>query len=438
MEWWLELLIIVGGFLLLASTGMPVAFAFLIVAGLGAFVWWGGGVGLEQLALSIYDSITLFAIVPLPLFILMGELLFISGMANNMIDAVDRWIGRVPGRLGLIAVGGGALLGFLTGASMGSVAMLGSQLVPEMQKRGYKKPMTLGPILGSGGLAMMIPPSAMAVFLGAVAGVSIASLLMAIIIPGILMAFLYGSYIVGRSIVQPSVAPVYVPPPTPLKERIILFLKYVAPIGIVIFLVTGVIFLGVATPSEAAATGCLGAIILAAIYKKLSWQVLKKSFIKTTEISVMIFTIIVAAKGFSQILAFTGATPELVAIVNYIDVPPLVIVFVMMAILLILGMFIVPTAMIFVSLPVFMPIIDALGFSPVWFATLFMLNLEMATTTPPYGINLFVMKDVGPPGTTMGDCIRAAIPFLILDAIALILIAVFPDIALWLPDIMGG
>ncbi len=385
---------------------------------------------------SIFGSVTRFTLLPLPLFVLMGEVMFRSGIAPRMIGALDKWLGRLPGRLGLLAVGSGTALSTLTGTSLASVAILGSVLTPEMEQRGYKKPMSLGPILGSGGLAIMIPPSTLAVFLAAVGQISIGRLLIAIIIPGLLMAALYASYIIIRCRLQPSIAPAYDVPHAPLSEKLIAFAKYILPVGFIVFMVVGVIFLGFATPTEAAATGALGTFILAAAYRKLNRQVLKQSFTDTTQIVVMLFMIIAAAQALGQILAYTGATRGLAELALGLPLAPIFIVVAMQVVILIMGMFMTVSAIIMITVPLFMPIVLALDFNPVWFGVITLLNIEMATTSPPFGLALFVMKGVAPPNTTMGDIYRAALPFLYCDAIAMALIIAFPLIALWLPRLM--
>jgi len=402
----------------------------------GVFVLWGGVTGLRQLILSIFQSVTIFTLLPVPLFILMGEVMFHSGMGVNLLDTLDKWMGRLPGRLGLLAVGGGTLFSTLTGASMGSVAMLGSVLVPEMEKRGYKKPMSLGPILGSGGLAIMIPPSSLAVLLGAIGEISIGKILIAIIIPGLLMAALYATYIIGRCWLQPSIAPPYKVSPTPLLDKVIAAARYVLPLGFIVFLVVGIIFLGIATPTEAAATGTLGTFILAAAFGKLKWEVVKKSISSTFEITVMILMIITGATAFSQILAYTGASEGLTEFTISLPLAPILIIIAMQIVLLFMGMFMSVVGIMMITLPIFVPVVNALGFSLVWFAVIYLLNMEMATTTPPFGLSLFVMKGVTPPTTTMGDIYRAALPFLYCDAIAMTLIIAFPALALWLPGLM--
>ncbi len=436
MEWQLALLIILGSLLFLMATGMPVAFSFMLVNVIGVFLLWGGQVGLEQFIFSLAESLSTFTLLALPLFVLMGEVIFRAGLFPNMMDALDKWLGRIPGRLSLMAVGGGTLFATLSGASMAGTAMLGATLVPEMERRGYKKPMTLGPILGAGGLAIMIPPSGLAVLAGAIGEISVGRILIGIIIPGLLMAILYSTYIIGRSILQPHLAPPYEVPPTPMSEKLIATVKYILPLGFVIFMVIGVMFLGIATPSEAAATGAFSCFILAAAYGKLNWEVVKKAFRGTLLITGMLFLIIAGAKAFGHLLAFSGATTGLIEFAGGLPVDPIVIMIAMQVIVLIMGMFMEVGSIIMITLPLFMPIVYTLGFDPVWFAIIILLNIEMGTTSPPFGISLFVMKGVAPPDTTMGDVYRASLPFLGCDLIAMGLIIVFPALALWLPSLM--
>jgi len=203
MEWYLILLALIGGFLLLMISGLPVAFAFMAVNIVGAFLLWGGTLGLGELIHRSRDSVSMFALLPLPLFILLGEFLFRSGIVSGTLDGIDKWIGRLPGRLSLISIAASTILATVSGVSAGSVAMLGSTLVPEMEKRGYQKAMSLGPILGGGGLSIMIPPTALGVLFAAIAMLSVADFLIAIIVPGLLMAVFYACYVFARCILQP-------------------------------------------------------------------------------------------------------------------------------------------------------------------------------------------------------------------------------------------
>ncbi len=436
MEWWLVLLIIFGVLFVLLVSGVPVFLAFILINVVGAFMLWGGGVGLRQLSLHIVDALASFVWLPIPLFIIMGEVMFRSGVAISAIDNIDSWLGRLPGRLGLLAVGAGTLMSTLTGSTTGSTVVLGNTLTPEMEKRGYKKPMSLGPILGSGGLAVMIPPSNFAIITAAIGKISVGAILIGGIIPGLMMAFFYSSYIIIRCWLQPSIAPPYDPIPTPLLKKITSFIKDVLPLGFIIFAVTGVILLGIATPSEAAATGALGTVILAAVRRRLSWGMMKSVAKSTITLTVMIFCIILGSIAFAQILSFSGGSRGLAEFVVNLPLAPILIIISMQVVLLFMGMFMGPIAIVMITMPIYMPLVQLLGFSPIWFGLLVLINLEMSQTTPPFGISLFAMKGVAPPDTKMGDLVRASLPFLGCDLIVMILIIAFPQIALWLPGLM--
>jgi tripartite ATP-independent transporter DctM subunit len=436
MEWWLVLLLLFGSLLTLLFTGMPVAFVFLLINLVGVFLLWGGEVGLRQLILSMHTAVATWALLAVPMFILMGEVMFHSGLVGKMIDAVDKWLGRLPGRLGLLAIAGGTLFATLSGSAIGTTALLGSTLLEEMTKRGYKKSMSLGPILGSGGLAIMIPPSTLAVILASLGEFSIGMFLIAITVPGFLIAVLYASYVIIRCKFQPWLAPPYEVAHPSLAERVTAIVRYVLPIGLIIFLVLGVIFLGVASPTEAAATGAFGCFLLTALHRRLNWHAIKKSVSGTLSITVMIFMILAGSIAFSQILAFTGATAALTRFMLGFPVPPIVLLIVMQIVLVGLGMFMDQISIMMITIPIFMPIAHAVGWDPLWFGAIMLLNLEIACTTPPFGVLLFVMKGVAPPGTTMGQIWRAAIPFIICDLIVMGLMMIFPELVLWLPRLM--
>ena len=436
MEWYWILLFILGGLILLLATGMPIAFCFIVICLIAAPLTWSGKAGIQQVIVSLSSSVVSFTMLPLPLFVLMGAVIFHSKLAPLMIDALDKWIGHIRGRLSLLAVGSGVLLSTLTGSSVGSVAMLGGTLVPEMERRGYRKPMTLGPILGSGGLAAMIPPSNLAVLVGAIGEISIGGILVAIIFAGLLMGTLYALYIVIRCKMQPSLAPAYEVGHVPASEKIISTVKYILPLGFVIFMVVGVIFFGIATATEAAATGALSTFILTAFYGRLSWGMLKNALVETLKTSTMLLMILAASQVFSQILSFSGAALGMAEFASSLKIAPILILMGMMVIVLFLGMFMDAISIMMVTLPIFMPVVLSLGYDPVWFAVLFLINIEMAMTTPPVGFCLYTMKSVGPPGTTLGDVCKAALPFLGCDLISLVLIMAFPKIVLWLPSVM--
>ena len=238
-------------------------------------------------------------------------------------------------------------------------------------------------------------------------------------------------------LLQPSLAPTYEPAPSSLWDKLITTIRYILPLSCIVFLVTGVIILGIATPSEAAATGALGTFILAVAYGRLSWTVLKKSVMGTVSITTMILMLVTGARAFSQILAYSGASQGMIEFATGLPLAPIFILFGMLLVIMLLGMFVNLTAIMMITLPLFMPIVNALDFNPVWFAIIMMLSLEMATTTPPFGMVLFTMKGVAPPGTTMRDIYKAALPFLGCDLIVLILLIAFPAVALWLPALMA-
>lgn len=436
MEWWVILLFLIGGLIFFLALGLPIAFAFLLINFIGAYIFMGGLDGLSLSVQQIFTSLVSFSLAPIPLFIFMGELMFHSGMAKRTLDVFDKLIGRLPGRLSLIVITGGALFSTLSGSTIANTAMLGEIMVPEMRDRGYKNPMILGPIVGVGGLAMLIPPSALAVVYASLAQISVGKVLIAGAVPGLMLAVLYSLYVVVRSYMNPSIAPAYEVEHHMLKEKILEFSKYVLPLGFIFFLVLGFIFLGVATPTEAASTGALGSIILACCYKRFSLTILKQSLTGTLHVSVMAFMIIAASKTYSCILAYTGSTMGLVTLINEFEMSRLVILIAMMVILMILGTFMEQVSMMMITIPIYMPVIQGLGYDPIWFALLMLLNLEMAMSTPPFGILLFVMKGSAPAGTRMGEICLAAAPFLVCDLIVMIILIAFPSIVLFLPGFM--
>lgn len=436
MEWWVLLCFFFGGLAILLLSGLPVAFAFMLVNLVSVYFLWGGATGAQQLILSIDSSVSSFVLVPLPMFILMGTVMFHSGVAYRLIDVLDQWLGRIAGRLAVLAIGVGALFATLTGVAMGSVAMLGSTLAPDMERRGYAKSMTLGPILASGSLAILIPPSALAVIVASLGRFSVGGLLVGIIIPGILLAIFYAAYVIIRCKLNPSLAPPYTVEPTPIGQRIRDTFYYVLPPVSIVFLVIGAIFGGIATPTEAAAVGALLSIVVAGLYGKLSWPVIKNAVGAATSISVMVLVILTGSAAFSQLLSFSGVTPAITKFATGAALDAIVILILMQLMVLILGMFIEQISIVMVTIPIFMPIVIAMGWDPVWFGAILVLNLEMATISPPFGMSLFVMKGVASAETTMNDIYKAAIPFVGLNLIVMAAMIAFPDIVLWLPGLM--
>ena len=435
LDWSALLLIFFCLMMVALASGMPVAIGFLTLNILGLYFFMGGEVALSLLATSAFSSVGKFVLIPIPLFILMGELLMRTGLANMTVSAADNWIGRLPGRLAVSAVGGGTLFGALSGASMASVAMLGSTLVPEMRRREYKPELSVGSILAGGGLAVLIPPSALGVLLGALAKVSIAKLLLAGLLPGLLLAVLYFAYFTLRAKFQPHLAPPYVAPPMRLKQKLRSLLA-VSPLFSLIIVVTGFIFMGIATPSEAAGMGVVATLFIAACYRRLTWKALETALISTTKTTSMMLLVIVGSSGFSQILAATGATSSLVDWVAELNLSPIVMVIIMQLMVLVLGCFIDTISIMMISIPVFMPLVLALGLDPIWFCILILVQLELAGITPPFGVLLFVMKGVQSQ-LSIGQIYRAAIPIVGIQLALIALLMVLPDIVTILPTMMG-
>ncbi len=436
MDWWLVLLLIFGSFILLMLSGLPIAFCFMAINLGGVFFLWGGVIGLKQLILSIFESVTFFALLPVPLFLLMGEILFHSGMGTRMLDALDRALGRLPGRLSLVAVAGGVLIAVLCGNTWASTAMLGSMLVPDMRRRGYANPMALGPILGGGALAIIIPPSGMAVVLATLAGISVGGLLIAGLLPGLVMAALFCTYILGRCILQPSVAPAYEVTQVSLRDRLLPLVKYVLPLGLIVFAVIGLMLLGLATPSESAAFGVLATFLCALLFRCLSREVIGNAFSSTMKTTTMILMIFCGSTAFSQILSFTGATRGIVHLAVSLPVPPLALLVAMMLVVMFLGMFMDQMSILMITLPIFMPICKALGWDPLWFGLMLLINMSIANLSPPFGIELFVLKGVSPPDIRMADIYLASLPFIVMEALVIFLVMMVPPIATWLPGLI--
>ena len=436
MEWYFAGAMLIGLIITMMALGVPVAVAFMATNIIGTLVLVGGVAGLTQVVDNATALITTFQLAPVPLFILMGSLFFHTKLAVRVFDALDKLLGRIPGRLCFLTVAGGATFSTMTGSSMANTAMLGSLMVPEMQRRGYNWRMSLGPILGTGGLAMIIPPSNLGVLLASVASIDVGRLLIAGVIPGFLLAILYSGMILAQVVLDPAGAPSYEVAPSTWREKLRAVVVNILPMGLVVFMVIGFIILGIATPSEAAAFGVLGVLILAAVFRLLTWEAIIKSFDATVRVGGMVFFIIISSSVFSQLIAYSGASVGLLKWATSFDVSVAVMLLCMFAVLILLGMFMDPVSMILISVPIFMPIIAHLHVDPVWFGLFVLLALEMSQTTPPFGLLLYIMLGVAPKGTTLFQAAAAAAPFLFCDAILVTLLILFPKIALYLPSVM--
>ena len=435
MEWYVAGALMLGIVITLMALSIPVAFSFFTVSAIGMLVFIGGSVGIEQLTANFTVSVTQFVFVPVPLFILMGELFFHTKVAVRVFDAFDALFGRLPGRLAFLTVAGGTVFAALSGTTMGNTAMLGSLMVPEMMRRGYKKYMAMGPILGVGGLAMIIPPSGLAVLLGSIAKIDVGRLLIAGVVPGLLLAVLYSALIFAQVKIDPKAAPQYDVEPVSRRVKVRLIFTHLLPMSLIVFMVIGLILLGIATPSEAAAFGVLGVLILAVAFRSLTWSSIQKSLSGTLRVTVMVMFVVIASSTFSQILAISGATAGLVGWVSGLQVSPTVILIAMFLLLLIMGMFMDQVSIMLLTVPIFFPLAQTLGFDLIWFGIVVLLSLEISGVTPPFGLGLFVMLGVAPKGTTLGDVSKAVLPFVGCDILCFVLLTIFPSIALFLPNL---
>ncbi len=435
MEWYEALALLLGSIVFLMATGMPVALAFLAANILGAWIFMGGERGVTQLLNNGLGALTKYALMPIPLFLLMGEIFFHTGLGGRMFSAIDKLLGRLPGRLSYVTVLGGTAFSTLSGSSMGSTALLGSLMVPEMNRRGYKSYMSIGPILGTGGLAIIIPPSALAVLLATLAQIDVAALLIAGVIPGLLLALFYIGTIWLQTRLDPDAAPAYDVEPMSLAYRLKLLMTEVVPMVGVMVVIIVLMIQGFVTPSEAAAFGALGVLILAAIFRCLSWEAIKKSVIGALKVTLMAYLIVFGSATFSQLLAFSGASRGLVNWAIAFELAPLAMLTVMFAVLLLLGMFMEQISIMLLTVPIFFPLAQTLGFDPIWFGLIMLLSLEISFTTPPFGLLLFVMKGVAPPGTTMREIYTSAFPFIFCSILLVVLLIIFPNLALFLPSL---
>ena len=435
MEWYWALAILIGMVMLLMAIGMPVALTFITTNILGALIFIGVN-GLAQVVDNATALVTSFTLGPVPMFVMMGALFFHTGLANRVFDGLDVLFGRLPGRLCYLTVAGGAIFSTLTGSSMANTAMLGSLMVPEMQRRGYNRRMSMGPILGTGGLAMIIPPSSIGVLLASVANIDVGRLLVAGFLPGIALAVLYAMMITLQLRINPESAPAYDVPRTSVAVKAKLVATNIAPMGLVVFLVVGFIVLGWTTPTEAAAFGVAGVMILAALFRAMTWKSLRTAVEATVKVAGMVFFILVSSAVFSQLLAYTGASAGLLHWATGFAVSKYVVLLLMFVVLIILGMFMDPVSMMLITVPIFFPLAQALGFDLIWFGLFVLMTFEMAGTTPPFGLLLYVMLGVAPKGTTLFQVANFAFPFLVCDTILIVILVMFPDLALYLPGLM--
>jgi tripartite ATP-independent transporter DctM subunit len=412
----------------LLLTALPVAFVFFIINIVGSYLIFGGFPGLEQMVRNEQLSVAQFSLVPIPFFVLMGEVLFHTGLAMKSIDAVDAVIRHVPGRLAVVTLVAGTIFSAISGSTIATTAMLGSLLLPQMLQRNYEVKTAMGPILAIGGVDILIPPSGLAVLLGSLAGISISGLLVGGIVPGLILSALFIGYVLIRCWLNPALAPSYDDAPVqaerPWLNLAVTVIPLIGVFAIVVISMTG----GWATPTESSALGAVATVLVAACYGCLTRQNLWKSLLGTVSISGSLLFIIVGATTFAQLLSFSGATAGLVAQVESSHFSQMTILIGMLAVLLILGFFIDQTSIMMITLPFYMPLLRNMGVDLIWFGILYLLCMQIGLLTPPFGLLLFVLKGVAPPGISIGTIYRAAIPYVWLTMLMMALIFMIPAI----------
>jgi len=434
MGW--EATLITSILLLLAAfmTGAALFVAFLVInlAGVVIFI---GPAGFGMVANSIFDTANYADLATIPLFVLMAEILFRSGSVDILFDAVDKLVGRMRGRQYVLTVSLSTVFGALSGSGMAVAAMLARTLFPTMRNRGYDTKLAIGNMLAGASLAPIIPPSVLAIVIGTLSNTSIAGLLIGGIIPGLILAAFFLAYTMIRVKANPSLAPDDDDAPQVTLVEKLGAVVSCFPFAIIIFSVMGFIMFGIATPSEAAATGVLAALVTAAYYKRLNWKMIVDSLGTSAFITSMILLIMASSRMFSQLLAFSGATSELTNLIVTLDWPPMLMLFVMMVIPFIMCMFIDQIALMMVVIPIYQPLLTTLGFDPVWFWLIMLLNVTVGGISPPFGYVIFAFQGAADK-VTIGEVFSASWPFVALFLLGMVALAAFPPLVTFLPGLI--
>jgi tripartite ATP-independent transporter DctM subunit len=428
-------IIMFGSMLLLMTTGLPIAFCLGSVGILSAFFLWGP----ESLNIVYFTTMSLcnsFLILSAPMFIFMGFVLHKSGIADDLFDTVHMWAGGLKGGLGMGTIAICAMMAAMVGGSGAATLSMGVIAVPAMLDRKYNKRIAVGLVQAGGALGYLIPPSFLMIMYGFISGVSVGKLFAGGVIPGLMLAGFFIIYIGIRCRIQPEMGPaIGIEERFSWPEKLKALKSLLAP-GALIIAVLGCIFFGITSPTEAAAVGAAGAVICAALRKKLSLKLIHEASKEVFYLVGLNAYILIGALVFSKVYTGLGATAMIKAMVTGLSVSPYVILILMQCSFFILGMFLDDIAIMFLCMPIYIPIITVIGFDPVWFAVLYMVNMQMAILTPPYGLNLFYMKAVAPKGVTIGDIYRSVYPFVAIQLVGLVLLILFPKIILFLPQLL--
>jgi tripartite ATP-independent transporter DctM subunit len=432
-----------GGILSLVLTGFPMAFVVGSVGLITGYFLFGGNITFHILYTRLFELSLNYPYLAVPLFTFMGEVLQYSGIAEELYKSLYEFLSGFRGGLAVVTVIFGTILAACLGVVTASVTILTIIALAPMLKRGYDKSLATGTIVASGTLGILIPPSIMLVVYGPQAGVSVGKMFIAAIFPGLLLSGLYITYITVRCYLNPKLGPP-IPeeerPKISSKEKIIKLLRSLLPPLILILAVLGTIFTGIAPPTEAAAMGSLAVVLLVIAYRKFSWDLVKYAALETLRISAFVLLIAGMCYAFVGIFMSAGCGDVVSNIIMNVPGGKWGSFTAVMVIVFILGMFIEWIGIVFIIVPIFSPIIAALGFDPLWAAMMVCINLQMAFQTPPMAMSIFVCRGTAPEelGVTMGDIIKGVIPFIIMIMIALITCTIFPQIITWLPERMIG
>lgn len=422
-----------GGLFLFLLSGLPLTFVLGGVSMIFLYFTWGPE-AFYMVAAQTWGAMEKFTLVAVPLFIFMAMILERSGVAKDLYEMMYLWFGRVGGGLAIGTVIICAIFSAMCGISGAAVVSMGTIALPSMLERNYDKELALGCINSGGGWGILIPPSVIMILYAIISGESVGRLFAGGVFPGLLLLLLVSLYIGIRCYFQPHLGP-----PLPEDERADWGRKFVAlkavflPLLIVV-MVLGSIIGGVTTPTEAAAMGVLGALISSIVYRQFSWKLMKESAIRTLRLTGMIMWILFGAYCFSAAYHGMGAHQLMEDMMSYVPGGPWGTIIFIQAIIFLLAMVLDPAGIMMLCVPVFLPIITAHGFDPLWFGILFVINMEIGYMTPPFGFNLFYLKGIVPKGITMGDIYRSVIPYTIVETSGMVLIMIFPQIALWLPN----
>ncbi len=432
-------LVMFGLLVALLVLGQPIAFASGAVAAVFLLFLWGPP-GFILVMARVWGTMTEFILIAVPMFIFMAFMLTRAGVGEDLFNAIYHWLGPLRGGLAVSTVLACAVLAAMVGIVGAGVVMMGLIALPAMLKHNYSKDLALGSVCAGGTLGQLIPPSTLFIVYGLAAGVSIGQLFAGGIFPGLILAALFSSYILIRSYLQPDLAPALSKEERAMvsfRQKLALLRGLVLPIFLVV-LVLGAIFGGIATPSEAAGVGALGAIICAAVNRRLNWQMLKEVLFQTTKVTCMVLWLVWSASLITGFYTLAGGAQFVREMMLGLPFGNWGIIIVMQLILIVAGMFIDPIGIIMIAAPLFVPIIKEMGFDPVWFGIVFNVNMQMAYLTPPFGHAMFYLKGVVPPDITMTDIYRSIWPFVLLQLLGLILLLVFPQIGMWLPGVLLG